>query len=229
VGYAAQKFEEGKFSFRQLKLVVDALEQLGENVFVVLPTKYTKPTFSLAIGAGVAGRSVRQVLDAEELAIQCSLMNAGKVYSVPPGFHDDFFSMVASTSGQNGSTPNDVYIDEPGRIAGPRPLLVTNDNLSDHVNRVKPRLFRRWFTNFVLAFDIDYKESLHEKTSVNFNFDAKYSKEIQSNTAEDGSLVWHFPIIEDDLENEWFCIRVPSKIAEDNEQIAVYNKYWQSQ
>lgn len=85
VGYYNQNFEDGRFSYHQLKFVVDYLEKLGENVLVVLPNKYTKDSFSVStkVSGPVAFR--HQQLTSSEMAIRNDLWHREKLVRIPVG------------------------------------------------------------------------------------------------------------------------------------------------
>jgi hypothetical protein len=106
-----------------------------------------------------------------------------------------------------------------GRWPGTRPMLVSNDKLRDHkLSLLEPRLFRRWFSNFMVNFTfsafVGGESGDHE---IGFRTADFYSREIQCNPSlnENGEVVgtaWHFPI-SDWKENECLCIRIPATSA----------------
>jgi pentatricopeptide repeat protein len=84
VGYYNQNFEDGRFSYHQIKFVVDYLEQLGENPLVVLPNKYARDTFTVT--QAIAGSVIReQQLTVQEMAIRNDLWRREKLVRVPAG------------------------------------------------------------------------------------------------------------------------------------------------
>jgi Zc3h12a-like Ribonuclease NYN domain len=84
VGYYNQNFEDGRFSYHQIKFVVDYLERLGENPLVVLPNKYSKDSFTVT--HGIVGSLVRQQqLTVAEMAIRNDLWRREKLVRVPAG------------------------------------------------------------------------------------------------------------------------------------------------
>ena len=87
VGYFQQNFDNGRFSYHQIKFVVDALESMGENVLVVLPAKYTKDWFRST--AGHRGTE-KQRLTKEEKAIRNWLTKTKKIASIPQGYLGTF-------------------------------------------------------------------------------------------------------------------------------------------
>lgn len=85
VGYYHQNYEDGRFSYHQIKFVVDFLENQGENPLVVIPYKYSRDWFNVSPGAAgcIGGR--KQNLTRAELAIRNDLMRRDKLLLVPPG------------------------------------------------------------------------------------------------------------------------------------------------
>jgi hypothetical protein len=213
VGYHMQNYGQGRFSYHQIQFVVDRLAKLGENPLVVLPSKYSRPHFYVTIGAGGSVGSRKQHLTPDEVSILDSLRRSGKLFIVPRGFLDDFYWILASLSVQTTSrNGRDLFVqpDNPdGRWPGGRPVLISNDQMRDHkVGLLEPRLFRRWFSNFIVNYAFDgYVDGKCSDVEIEFTPADFYSREIQSNDSC-GSTVWHFPIAE--TEDEWLCIRIPS-------------------
>ena len=81
--------------------------------------------------------------------------------------------------------------------------------MRDHqVEMLEPMLFRRWFSNYIVNYNfapfVNGKSTHHE---IGFSPADFFSREIQGNKDETGSMVWHFPIAGEDF--DWFCIRIP--------------------
>jgi hypothetical protein len=215
VAYYMQNFEQGTFNFHQIKFVVDALENMGENVLVIMPKKYTQQSFLVNKSSG----SVRQKLSFKEKSIRDDLISSGKAYVVPVGCLDDYYWMHASVSNQSSSMGAKEWYIPPGnpegRWPGIRPMLVSNDQMRDHkLSLLEPRLFRRWFSNFIVNFTFSafVGEECVDK-EIGFSTADFYSREIQGNAIEnkengDCGTAWHFPV-SDWNENESFCIRIP--------------------
>lgn len=210
VAYYMQNFEQGTFNYHQIKFVVDALEDMGENVLVVLPYKYTQDSFLLHKWTG----KIRQKLSAKEIDICDDLIARGKAYVVPVGSLDDYYWMYASVSMEG------EYIEpgnEEGRWPGARPMLISNDKLRDHqMALLEPRLFRRWYSNFLVNFTFSafIGDECVDK-DIGFRTADFYSREIQGNPTVDDEgnecgTVWHFPVTDWD-ENESLCIRIPKQ------------------
>jgi len=79
VGYYMQNFENGRFSYHQIKFVVDSLERLNENPLVILPLKYTFNKFSVTIGSGGSVGARYQMLTKQEAKIRDHLLRSNKV------------------------------------------------------------------------------------------------------------------------------------------------------
>jgi hypothetical protein len=218
VGYYMQNFESGKFSFHQIKFLVDSLERMGERPLVVLPQKYTRKYFMVSIGYYDTTGPRRQYLTAEELAIRDELIQSGKVYVVPQGFLDDFYWILASIADQTKSRKGkSLYVapDNPaGRWPGARPILLSNDQMRDHkIGMMEPMLFRRWHSNFIVNYNFAaFVDGECPHPEIGFRAADAFSREIQGNPMPDGSVALHFPIQETD--DEWFCIRIPTTNGE---------------
>lgn len=85
IGYYSQNFEDGKFSYHQIKFMVDSLERMGENPLVIIPYKYTKDAFHIMTRSGGGRQFRKQKLTISEMAIRNDLLHRGKIVCVPPG------------------------------------------------------------------------------------------------------------------------------------------------
>lgn len=213
VGYYMQNFDQGRFNYHQIKFVMDALEEMGENVLVVLPQRYMQDSFTIQVG----GRR-RQRLRKDEKEIREDLISKGKVCVVPMGLLDDYYWMYASVS------VNEEYV-SPGnaeqRWPGIRPMLISNDKLRDHaMSLLEPRLFRRWFSNFMVNFTFSaFVDDKCADREIGFRPADFYSREIQGNlvptvqgdsSASSQATAWHFPVADWDSK-ECLCIRIPKE------------------
>ena len=216
VGYYFQNFDQGTFNFHQIQFVVDALEDMGEKVLVILPKKYTQNSFMLTNASGQR----RQTLSPKERNICDGLISSGKAFIVPPSFLDDYYWMYASVSGQGAKWTSDLQYVPPdnqeGRWPGIRPILVSNDKMRDHkLSLLEPRLFRRWYSNFIINFTFSaFVGDQCVDREIGFRTADFYSREIQGNPVlddkgSDCGIAWHFPV-SDWEENESFCVRIPS-------------------
>lgn len=175
-----------------------------------MPKKYTFDNFLITAASG----NKRQRLTEKEKRICQNLISSGKAYCVPSGCLDDYYWMYASVSGQ------ETYVNpenDEGRWPGVRPMLISNDKMRDHkLSLLEPRLFRRWYSNFIVNFTFSafVGEECDDK-EIGFKTADFYSREIQGNvtlddTGKNRGTVWHFPVSDWD-DNESFCIRIPSK------------------
>ena len=80
---------------------------------------------------------------------------------------------------------------------------------------LEPRLFRRWYSNFMVNFTFSafVGEQCLDK-EIGFRTADFYSREIQGNitldeeTREESGTAWHFPVSDWEA-NQSFCIRIP--------------------
>ena len=200
-----QNFDGGSFNFHQIQFMVDALKMMKENPLVILPNKYTKPSFLISIGSNRR----RQNLSQSEKNIVTKLSERGQLYTVPSGSLDDYYWMIASLSDQtrsrNGQDLDVKTGNSDGRWPGTRPMLVSNDQMRDHkLELLEPRLFRRWFSCYMVNYNFTAfvgKDSVDRE--IGFSTADFFSREIQNNRS-----VWHFPVSDWDL-NDRLCIRLP--------------------
>ena len=182
-------YGHGDVHYRQIELVLEELERLGERPLVVMPQKYTAQSF------WVAGLGFTQELSEKDMSIIKKLIDNRKMYVVPSGCLDDYYWMLASVANQ----PGDLSNTDTNRLSGLRPLLITNDQMRDHkLSLLEPRAFRRWTSCHVVNYDIKpYVEDECESREVEFFPADKFSKEIQGNKAEKyegNNMAWHFPV-----------------------------------
>eukprot|EP00980_Cylindrotheca_fusiformis_P001717 scaffold388_cov114-Cylindrotheca_fusiformis.AAC.26 len=215
IAYYMQNFHDGTFNYFQIRFVVDELEKMGENVLVILPKKYTQDSFTITSSSG----NKRQRLTQSEKRIRHQLIESGKVYVVPFGCLDDYYWMFASVSSQRKSTNGqDIYIppgNPDGRWPGVRPMLVSNDQMRDHkLSLLEPRLFRRWYSNFMVNFTFSAFVGGHcDDKEIGFRTADFYSREIQGNCSIDGrTTTWHFPVSDWEA-NESLCVRIPRTVT----------------
>ena len=156
----------------------------------------------------------------KEASVRDELVKAGKIYEVPVGCLDDHYWMYASVSEQVNSRQDREFFVPPnnteGRWPGIRPMLISNDQMRDHkLALLEPRLFRRWYSNFIVNFTFSaFVGDECVDNEIGFNTADFYSREIQGNLTYDESgnetgTAWHFPV-SDWNANESFCVRIPS-------------------
>jgi hypothetical protein len=217
VAYYLQNFEQGRFSVHQIRFVVEALESLGEHPLVVLPRKYSLPSFHVTIGVGSAHGPRKQVQTLQERSVLKQLLDSGKAYIVPAGCLDDYFWILASVSEQSVSRNGRELGVEAGdrlRWPGTRPVILSNDQLRDHkLELLEPMLFRRWYSNFIVNYNFSgFVGDACTSPEIGFSPADFFSREIQGNRDATGTMVWHFPIA--DTRDEWFCVRIPIRTDE---------------
>ncbi len=126
VAFFGQNFESGGFSFAQVEAVVGALE-------AELPPG-ARPLVVLHVARTRAPAAARP----EAAALLARLRAAGSFYAAPPGSNDDWYWMYAAVA------------------AGPRGLLVSNDELRDHIFQLlAPRYVGRWKERHQLRYSFD--------------------------------------------------------------------------
>ena len=218
VAYHGQNFEGGRFNYHQLQFMIDSLEELGERPLIVLPRKYALDFFYIPVSKPIGEGTWRQRLSSAERRIRTNLMDSGKVAVVPPGTLDDYYWILASVAKQTKARKGrDLTVpvdDESGRWPGPRPHLISNDQMKDHkLAMLEPMLFRRWYSNHIVNFNFPafYGSECMDK-NIGFSPADTFSREIQYNKAADGTDVWHFPI--SDQQDVWFCLSLRYKTNE---------------
>ena len=115
------------------------------------------------------------------------LLRTGVLYATPTGSNDDWYWMHAVVQ------------------AGPRGLLISNDQMRDHIFQLlSPKFFPKWRARHQVTFEF-------WDNHLTFERPAKFSTCIQRDvpTAADGeqaaeALGWHFPPSET---QEWLCVR----------------------
>lgn len=196
----------GSINYHQIKLMVTALEEMGETPLVVMPQKYTQKKFHLRQG-------YIQELPQSQIDILKELDQSGKFYKVPFRCLDDYYWMLSSVSNQNKSRDGvnlDVSPDdEQVRWPGTRPMLLTNDQMRDHkLELLEPRLFRRWSSSHIVNYHFPpFLNDAWEDREINFTPADIISREIQGNPSN-SMMAWHFPVKNWD-KNDRFCVRIP--------------------
>ncbi len=145
-----------------------------------------------------------------------SLRDNDMLCVVPQGSLDDLFWILASVSNQTTSRGGkDLHVshDEVNRWPGGRPVVVTNDQIRDHmINLLEPKLFNRWYSNVMV--NINFTGFVNDACidpEIGFSPADFFSREIQGNPTKDAGSgsAWHFPV-EDWETTDWFCIRLPN-------------------
>ena len=140
VAYHKQNFDEGKFSFKQIELVVNKLltrVQPGERILVLIPYPYAQRVIPNST-KHKKGKKL-SYLTAEDEGILEMLDREGMLYVVPQWANDDWYWMYATVN--------------EGRHRTAR--VVTNDLMRDHrLAFLEPRPFIRWRNSQVIRFDL---------------------------------------------------------------------------
>jgi Pentacotripeptide-repeat region of PRORP len=182
VAYFGHRYLDWKY----IERMVQQVEDLGETPLVIMPTRYTSPTFRLSDGS-------IQELDVDGRRIIQDLTKKGCLYVVPSGSLDDYYWMLSSVAEQNSTFLEYVSPeDNTQRFPGLRPLLITNDQMRDHrLELLEPRLFRRWTSCHIVSYKITNE-------TVKLYPAHFYSQEIQCNEATRyaNNPVWHLPVAE---------------------------------
>jgi len=142
VAYHKQNFDEGKFSFRQIELVVEKLKQRlqpGERILVLIPWPYAQKVIPNST-KHKRGKKV-SYLTAEDSIFLERLEREGMLFVVPQWANDDWYWMYATVN--------------EGRQQMAR--VVTNDLMRDHrLAFLEPRPFIRWRNSQVIRFDLTH-------------------------------------------------------------------------
>jgi len=212
VAYYMQNFEGGMFNFHQINFMVEALQKMNENPLVIIPYKYSMPTFMVTMGT----KRRKHKRDKKEQEILDKLITSGKLYVAPPRCLDDYYWMLASVSDQtnsrNGENLDVLSDNKEGRWPGTRPMLVSNDLMRDHkLGLLEPRLFRRWFSCFIVNYNFTAfvgKESVDRE--IGFSTADFFSREIQCSPRNNAS-VWHIPVSDWKLDDR-LCLSLPKQV-----------------
>uniref|UniRef100_A0A7S2SWH3 ribonuclease P n=1 Tax=Rhizochromulina marina TaxID=1034831 RepID=A0A7S2SWH3_9STRA len=144
IGYCRQNFEGGHFDVEQISLLVDELQDRGEECLIIMPTKYTEKIVPNHVRHAHRGSiKLNTRLTGRELSILRRWDQAEKrLFRVPRFENDDWYWIYAT------------LLD-----AGPEsPVLrvVTNDMIRDHWRDIlDPIAFDRWKHTQVQRYDID--------------------------------------------------------------------------
>jgi len=200
-------FGHGDVHYKQIQLVVEQLERMGEKPLVTMPQKYVNPSFWLV------GLGKKQTLSESNLEVMNQLLETKKMYTVPAACLDDYYWMLASVAKQKGTLLRIAPGDSQGRFPGLRPILITNDQMRDHkLELLEPRLFRRWTSSHIVNYKIQSydQDEWEEERHVKFFPADFFSREIQGNEIEEGSVgkAWHFPVT-GWPEHDRLCVLIP--------------------
>jgi hypothetical protein len=148
VGYSSQNFDAGKFSFKQVKIIVEALRKRGDgNVLVLLPWGYNH--YGRVPNRVSQSNEHFSVLTPAEKDILKWLWDEEMVYKTPRGCNDDWYWLLASAA---GGIASESYV-------------VTNDMMRDHkLAFLEPRAFMNWRAGHVscaTSFSFEISHALY--------------------------------------------------------------------
>jgi pentatricopeptide repeat protein len=172
VAYHRQNFDGGKFSFRQVELVVDTLRKMMAsdeiekgNVLVLLPYPYAQKVVPNS-SRHRRGRRI-EYLSPQELAVLERFEKEKMLYVVPQGGNDDWFWMYATVH----------------KLRTSRAYCITNDLMRDHRQAFageSARIFERWRASTIIHFDFSRAvEEGYQCPRVMLTRPSTYSREIQ--------------------------------------------------
>eukprot|EP01038_Epipyxis_sp_PR26KG_P004312 gene4312-6110_t len=188
VAYYHQNFVGGRFSYRQIELVVKQLQMFeNKRILVILPKCYTQKVIPNSIRKDeITNKTV--TLSDEDLRILAQLKNDDMIYTVPQGSNDDWY-WTYSTVHKKRLSSNPIFV-------------ITNDLMRDHkIAFMEPRPFIRWRSSSIIYFKISSAVTpLSYSPTVSFEEPGKYSQEIQVSN----SKRWHVPCI--DRRGIWLCM-----------------------
>eukprot|EP00606_Chrysophyceae_sp_TOSAG23-5_P001513 GSChrysophyteH2.ASY1.ANO1.760.1 assembled CDS len=184
VAYHRQNFVGGKFSYRQIELVVEKLEKkiaAEEAILVVLPHAYVQrvvPNMSKNF------EKRNELLSKEDHARIDRLRAKKMLYVVPSGCNDDWYWMYATVSNERDS----------------RAYVVTNDLMRDHKVAFSPSqkhsdaCFKRWRENTIIHFDFSKAaEKEHPSPAVILVEPSPVTREMQTVTQKGDKSGGKFP------------------------------------
>lgn len=97
VAYCRQNYEDGCFSFGQVQVLVEELTRRGEEVLVMMPTKYTDKIIPNHIRQSKTGAKwVQQTVSEEEEDLVKGWEAEDRLYRVPRTHNDDWYWIFAS-------------------------------------------------------------------------------------------------------------------------------------
>ena len=147
VAYNRQNFGQGRFSYRQIELMVDTLKESGEDrILVLLPQTYVQKVVPNS-AKNRAGHRFTQTT-ADDQRILEKLRAEEMLYVVPSGANDDWYWLYATVAANRTS------------------FAITNDLTRDHrLAFLESRMYVRWRNNHIVHFDLDKALELENDTS----------------------------------------------------------------
>ena len=137
VAYNRQNFDNGKFNYKQIELVVKKLlESNSGRIVVLIPYAYTQ---SIVPNSVKSNNRTMTYLTYDDMRILGWLQKENMLYIVPQGADDDWYWLYATIA------------DNHKDIA----YVVTNDLIRDHrLAFQNDRTYLRWKTSNVIHFDV---------------------------------------------------------------------------
>ena len=185
VAYNKQNFDNGKFSYKQIELVVSKLkaDHPNERILVILPYSYSQKVVPNSI-LNFAGRRVTYLSD-EDLEIVDKLQRENMLYVTPPGSDDDWYWIYATVNEERKSPS----------------YVITNDLMRDHrLAFLEPRAFFRWRSNQVIHFEFN-KAAVFDQPDPEIYLipPENFPREIQRTE----NKRWHIPCVN---KKSWMCL-----------------------
>ena len=192
VAYNKQNFENGKFSYRQIELVVNRIEEEypGERILVIIPYPYAQKIVPNSVNYN--GKRRLSYLSDEEIAVLERLQKNNMLYITPQGSDDDWYWMYCTVSeGRKCSS-----------------YVVTNDLMRDHrIAFLEPRPFLRWRSNQVLHFEFSKGATRESPNPDVFLIQPeKFPREIQRTK----NKRWHIPATDT---RAWLCLDTEASVV----------------
>eukprot|EP01033_Poteriospumella_lacustris_P009282 gene9282-6646_t len=172
VAYDNQNYGGGRFSYGQIRLVLEELERIGKRVLVILPSLYSPKHFPLIHNSIRTSRVGRTLLQPNEMAFVRKLEEQKMLYTVPSGMNDDLFWLLAT-----------VYEGRRNEC-----FVVTNDLVRDHaLSAMASKTFARLRTSMVVYFSIFRASTRDGLLGMKSNAASLADSEAAGHTVEPGT------------------------------------------
>ena len=142
VAYNRQNFENGRFSYRQIEIIVKRLNETypGEKILVIIPYAYAQHVVPNSVKIYQPEKRVMSYITEEDWEILERFRRDNILYIVPQGANDDWYWML--TTLQERQKPS---------------YVITNDLMRDHRAAFSDsRTFIRWRTTQIIHFDFSF-------------------------------------------------------------------------
>ena len=151
IAYLDQNYENGRFRYFQIQLVLDQIRAADPDarVLILLPQKYLKQQ----IPNHTCAPARYTELDASDWALINQWRADGLLYDCYAGLYDDWYWMYASVAETRAAEPGPDADLSKTQV----PRVVTNDAMRDHWSELLPeRSFRRWRHSQIAACGLTY-------------------------------------------------------------------------